>query len=29
MDKSGLETFPEECPYTLENLLDEDWYPDK
>ena len=25
--KSGLETFPEECPYTLEELLDEDWFP--
>ena len=27
--KSGLETLPEECPYTLEQLLDEDWYPKK
>lgn len=25
--KSGLETFPEECPYTLEQLLNEDWFP--
>ena len=25
--KSGLETFPQECPYTLEKLLDEDWFP--
>jgi hypothetical protein len=27
--KSGLETFPAECPYTLEQLLDEDWFPKK
>ncbi len=26
---SGLETFPQECPYTLEQLLDEDWFPKK
>ena len=27
--KTGLsiDTFPEQCPYTLEQLLDEDWYP--
>ncbi len=29
MDKSGLNTFPQECPYTLEQLLDEDWFPQK
>ena len=27
--KSGLETFPQECPYTLQELLDEDWFPKK
>jgi len=27
VDKSGLNTFPENCPYTLEQLLDEDWFP--
>jgi hypothetical protein len=27
--KSGLETFPPECPYTLEELLDKDWFPEK
>ena len=27
--KSGLETLPEECPYTLEQLLDEDLFPKK
>jgi hypothetical protein len=27
--KSGLDTFPQECPYTLQQLLDEDWFPDK
>ncbi|MEL4896740.1 DUF29 domain-containing protein [Crocosphaera sp. Alani8] len=27
--KSGLETFPKECPYTLEELLNEDWFPKK
>ncbi len=27
--KSGLDTFPQECPYTLEQLLDEDWFPQK
>ncbi len=25
--KSGLETLPKECPYTLAELLDEDWFP--
>jgi hypothetical protein len=25
--KSGLDKFPGECPYTLEQLLDEDWFP--
>ncbi len=29
IDKSGLDTFPEQCPYTLEQLLDEDWFPQK
>ena len=24
VDKSGLETFPESCPYTLDQLLDEE-----
>ncbi len=28
-DKSGLDTFPPQCPYTLEQLLDEDWFPQK
>ncbi len=23
-----LATFPEECPYLLESVLDEDWFPD-
>ena len=23
--KSGLDTFPQDCPYTLQQLLDEDW----
>ena len=27
--KSGLDTFPEDCPYTLQQLLDEDWLPKK
>jgi hypothetical protein len=27
--KSGLNTFPQQCPYTLEQLLDEDWFPSK
>ncbi len=27
IDKSGLEIFPIECPYTLDQLLDEDWFP--
>lgn len=25
--KSGLDTFPQDCPYTLTQLLDEDWFP--
>ena len=25
--KSGLDTFPQICPYSLEQLLDEDWFP--
>ena len=27
--KSGLETFPQQCSYTLKQLLDEDWFPKK
>ncbi|MDJ0600559.1 MAG: DUF29 domain-containing protein [Crocosphaera sp.] len=27
--KSGLDTFPKDCPYTLQQLLDEDWFPIK
>jgi len=27
--KSNLNIFPKECPYTLEQLLDEDWFPSK
>jgi hypothetical protein len=27
--KSQLDTFPQESPYTLEQLLDEDWFPEK
>ncbi len=27
--KSQLNTFPQECPYTLQQLLDEDWFPQK
>ena len=27
MAKSGIDTFPQECPYSLEQLLDEDWFP--
>ncbi|WP_017296392.1 DUF29 domain-containing protein [Geminocystis herdmanii] len=26
-DKSGLDIFPVDCPYHLEQLLDEDWFP--
>lgn len=26
--KSGLNNLPEKCPYTLEQLLDENWFPD-
>ncbi len=25
--KSGLDTFPRDCPYSLKQLLDEDWFP--
>lgn len=25
--KTNLNIFPEKCPYTLEQLLDEDWFP--
>ncbi|EAZ92600.1 DUF29 domain-containing protein [Crocosphaera chwakensis] len=27
--KSGLDTFPQDCPYSLQQLLDEDWLPSK
>ncbi|MFW6316554.1 MAG: DUF29 domain-containing protein [Cyanobacteriota bacterium] len=27
--KTNLNIFPEKCPYTLEQLLDEDWFPKK
>ncbi len=27
--KTNLNIFPEKCPYTLEQLLDEDWFPTK
>ncbi|WP_232826174.1 DUF29 domain-containing protein [Cyanothece sp. BG0011] len=27
--KTELDTFPPKCPYTLEQLLDEDWFPTK
>jgi len=27
--KTNLSIFPEKCPYTLEQLLDEDWFPTK
>jgi len=23
----SLDSFPQQCPYTLEQLLDEDWFP--
>ncbi|MBL1208771.1 DUF29 domain-containing protein [Geminocystis sp. GBBB08] len=29
IDSTGLETFPPECPYTLDKLLDEDWFPER
>ncbi|MBF2057517.1 MAG: DUF29 domain-containing protein [Cyanobacterium sp. T60_A2020_053] len=29
VNKSGLDTFPQQCPYTLEKLLDQDWFPQK
>lgn len=28
MEKSGLNIFPIECSYTLDQLLDEDWFPE-
>ena len=27
--KTELDTFPQKCPYSLEQLLDEDWFPKK
>jgi hypothetical protein len=27
IEKSSLETFPEQCPYTLDQLLDKHWFP--
>ncbi|MGI0479601.1 DUF29 domain-containing protein [Geminocystis sp. CENA526] len=27
IDKSGINTFPKQCPYSLDQLLDEDWFP--
>nr|WP_048320823.1 DUF29 domain-containing protein [Crocosphaera watsonii] len=27
--KTELDTFPKKCPYSLEQLLDEDWFPKK
>ncbi len=27
--KTELNTFPQKCPYSLEQLLDEDWFPTK
>ncbi len=27
VNKSGLDSLPQECPYTLKQLLDEDWFP--
>ena len=27
MAKSEIDTFPQEFPYCLEQLLDEDWFP--
>lgn len=29
IEKSGLNVFPVECPYSLPQLLDEDWFPKK
>ena len=26
-EKSGLHIFPQDCPYTLEQLCDENWFP--
>ena len=26
-EKSGLDSFPHDCPYLLEQLLNEDWWP--
>jgi hypothetical protein len=28
IDKSGINTFPVECPYTLDQLLDKKWFPE-
>ena len=27
IEKSTLDTFPKSCPYSLDQLLDEDWFP--
>ena len=27
IEKSSLQTFPEQCPYTLDQLLDKHWFP--
>ena len=27
IDKSAIDTFPKECLYSLDQLLDEDWFP--
>lgn len=29
IDKSGIENFPRECQYTLEQLLDKNWLPNE
>lgn len=28
VDKSGINIFPLDCPYNLDQLLNEDWFPD-
>ncbi|MGY6528640.1 MAG: DUF29 domain-containing protein [Cyanobacterium sp.] len=28
VDKSGLNIFPSQCPYTIDQLLDKRWFPD-
>jgi len=28
IDKSGVDTFPNECPYSLDQILDENWFPE-